>query len=158
MVQTVRQDKKGFTLVEVLVAMVIILVLLLGLVQAALLSIDSNLRNLLREEAVKIADQGMNGVLVDSNNTQWRGLRERAFDDLSASATWPNWACMAPVQRTFRNITRNYNVCWNIRNVSADVISLDVAVGWNHRNENPLQAPTNSEFQHIITSIMRRPL
>ncbi len=45
--------------------MVIIMVGLLGLVQAALLTIDNNMRNLLRDEAVRISEQALTGELID---------------------------------------------------------------------------------------------
>jgi type IV pilus assembly protein PilV len=136
-------NNRGFTLVEVLVAMVIILVLFLGLVQAALLSIDSNLRNLLRDEAVRIAEQRINE------------LRNIPFDSLVVGG--PN--CLT-VSKDFRSLQKLYNVCDIIVTLdpNTNTRSLQVVVGWNHKNENPLQVPTNREFQHSISSIVRRPL
>jgi type IV pilus assembly protein PilV len=53
-------DKKGFTLVEIMVAMVVLLVVLLGFMQGALVAIDSNMENTLRQEAVDVAMMRMN--------------------------------------------------------------------------------------------------
>jgi len=156
MVQTVRLNSKGFTLIEMLVAMVIILVLLLGLVQAALLSIDSNLRNLLRDEAVRVAEQRMNGMLIDISGNQYQGLRNLPFDSPLLQAT-PLTCTASNVSRSFRNMTRNYSVCWRITDLTTDVKRIEVTVGWNYKNETALLAPTNREFQHSITSILRRP-
>jgi len=154
MVQIVRRDNKGFTLIEILIAMVIILVLLMALVQAALLSIDSNLRNLLRDEAVRVAEERMNGMLVDSAGTQYQGFRTLPFDSPLLVATAQ--CTGADVSRSFRNATRNYRVCWNIQDATADVKRIEVIVGWDYKNETPPLAPTNREFQHGISSIMRR--
>ncbi|MEK6691226.1 MAG: type II secretion system protein [Nitrospirota bacterium] len=46
---------QGLTLVEVLIAMVILLLVSLALMQTALVSIDANMRNVLRDEAVSVA-------------------------------------------------------------------------------------------------------
>ena len=53
-------DKTGLTLVEVLIALVVVLVVSLALMQTALVSIDSNTRNTLRDEAVNISEMRMN--------------------------------------------------------------------------------------------------
>jgi prepilin-type N-terminal cleavage/methylation domain-containing protein len=151
-------NNRGFTLVEMLVAMVIILVLLLSLVQAALLSIDGNMRNLLRDEGVRIAEQRMNGTLVDKGNNMFQGLRDTPFDLLSAGAN-PNWICTdkdKPVVRSLRNMSKEYSVCWRIRTLSSEVLNLEVAVGWDYKNELPSLNPTGTEYQHTISSILRR--
>jgi prepilin-type N-terminal cleavage/methylation domain-containing protein len=54
-----RTNNKGLSLVEVLISLVILLIVSMGLIQASLLSIDANLRNELRDEAVKIASEDM---------------------------------------------------------------------------------------------------
>jgi prepilin-type N-terminal cleavage/methylation domain-containing protein len=167
----VRRNKKGFTLVEVLVAMVIILVLLLGLVQAAILSIESNLRNVFRDEAVRIAEQRMNGTLTDKKNKQYRGLRDYNFDDDELKQNYPDWTCTgADISRNFRNITKDYSVCWRTRdfNTHTDIDTtlkntktLEVAIGWNYKEEVPAAQrpdPTKREYQHSISTILRRPI
>jgi len=143
-------NNRGFTLVEMLVAMVIMLVLLLSLVQAALLSIDGNMRNLLRDEGVRITEQRMNE------------LRSLPFDDekLAATTFKSNCPTVCPtVSRNFRNLTKAYTFCWQATDLSSDVKRLDVVVGWNHKSEippNQRPAPTCTEYQHRISSILRR--
>jgi prepilin-type N-terminal cleavage/methylation domain-containing protein len=167
----VRRNKEGFTLVEVLVAMVIILVLLLGLVQAALLSTESNLRNVFRDEAARIAEQRMNGTLTDKNDKQYRGLRDHNFDEDELKQNYPDWTCTdADISRNFRSIAKDYAVCWRIRDfkTSADIDTtlrntktLEVAVGWNYKGEVPAAEqpkPTKREYQHSIGTILRRPI
>lgn len=51
---------EGMTLVEVLVALVILLLVTLAVLQTALVSIESNTNAALREEAIRIAEQRMN--------------------------------------------------------------------------------------------------
>ena len=156
---TASLNNRGFTLVEMLVAMVIILVLLLSLVQAALLSIDGNMRNLLRDEGVRIAEQRMNGALVDKDNNVYQGLRDTQFDHLYNAANScnesPMWTC-TPIVSSLRNLTKEYSVCWSTCTLSHDVLNLKVAVGWDHKNELSSRIPTGREYQHMISSILRR--
>ena len=55
---------KGFSLVELLVAMIIIIVGLLGLLEAVNVSMQTNTQNQLRNEAMQIGDGEMNGLRV----------------------------------------------------------------------------------------------
>ena len=52
-------NKKGMTLVEVMIAMLLSLVIFLALMQTSLISIDQNMRSSLRDEAVRIAEMRM---------------------------------------------------------------------------------------------------
>src|SRR5690242_4983690 len=66
-------NNRGFTLLEVLIAMVIMLVGMLGLLQAIILATESNAKNMLRDEAVLVSDS-------------WMGLlKARPFDFISTT-------------------------------------------------------------------------
>ena len=54
-----QQSKAGFTLLEVLVAMVIMMVSLLGLFEAISIATAQNVKNQLRDEAVLIGEERM---------------------------------------------------------------------------------------------------
>lgn len=51
------KDKKGFTLIEVLVALVILALLLIGLLSGLMTATDLKIRNMLRNKAIKIAQE-----------------------------------------------------------------------------------------------------
>lgn len=53
------QDSRGFTLIELMVAMLITLVGLVGLLQAVNVAMEHNMRNMLRDEAVLVGEQVM---------------------------------------------------------------------------------------------------
>lgn len=73
-----RIDKKGVTLVEVMIALVILLIVFMGLIQASLLTIQANVKNVARDEAVRItADQ------LDM-------LRSAPFDDMNRDGSTPD--------------------------------------------------------------------
>lgn len=140
-------NNRGFTLVEMMVAMVVILVSLLGVVQATLLSIDNNLRNLYRDEAVKIAEEQMNV------------LKSLPVSDTNLP---PGTTC-STLTRNFRDISKPYAVCATITNLlpapDDSKKSIRVVVGWDHKKETPppYSGPTFKEFQHAITSIVVNP-
>ncbi len=170
------RNRKGLTLVEVTIALVVLLFVFMGLLQAALLSIDHNLRNVLRDEAVRIADQRMNGILIPTNvdmsekdyNSSYggyNGLRTISLTTLQSMGPPPPnpciWTAPALVTRTFRNLTKTYSVCWCIRNLDSDTTQIQVAVGWDHKQESTPQqvgtgnAATKAEYVHQITTLRR---
>jgi prepilin-type N-terminal cleavage/methylation domain-containing protein len=134
-------NNKGVTLVEVMIALVIFLIVFMGLMQTALLSIDGNVRNVERDEAITIA----NGELDNLKNVP--------FDTL----TTPDPPCRI-VSRDFRNISKQFNLCDIITDLDTGVNtkSIQVVIGWDHKNETAAQSPTNREFQHSITTVRRK--
>lgn len=84
------QNKSGFTLVELLVAMVIMLVGLLGLLQSVNIAMEYNLKNQMRNEVIRVAQDNMNF------------MRSRPFD----SAFTP----ITTVRTSLRNFNSKYKV------------------------------------------------
>jgi type IV pilus assembly protein PilV len=142
----VKSDKdKGFTLIEVMIALVVMLFVFLALLQTALLSIDSNMRNVLRDEAVRIAEERMNEA------------RNLSFDSL-ASDTNPLPANSCPngfptegelIEREFRNIA-SFDFCTNVTvdDLDSDNKQVTITVGWVWKGE---------DYTHSITTIVRNP-
>ena len=62
MVQTVFHDKRGMTLIEVMIAVFLLTIVSLALVQSALLVMNTNVINELRDEAVSVTEQRMNQI------------------------------------------------------------------------------------------------
>ncbi len=125
-------NKKGVSLVEVMIALVILLLVFLALMQTALVSIDANMTNVLRDEAVNIAEMRMD----EARNT--------AFDSLTIGGP----TAQPQVLRNIRNIANfQYNVTRTIAGAGADNRQVTIAVTWNWK-ENP--------YTHSITSIVRR--
>jgi prepilin-type N-terminal cleavage/methylation domain-containing protein len=133
--EAVLLNKKGLTLVEVMIALVVLLVVSLALMQTALVSINSNMSNVLRDEAVNIAEMRMN----EARNTP--------FNNLIGTST-------APISRNFRNIANfQYTVTRTITDLNSDNKQVNITVLWEWKentvaNGNPLT--------HSITSIVRR--
>lgn len=131
----VKLNKKGLTLVEVMIALVVLLIVSLALMQTALVSIDSNMTNILRDEAVSIAEISMN----EARNTP--------FNNLVGTSN-------STILRNFRNANFQYSVTRTVTNLNSDNKQVNVTVTWEWKentvaNGNPLV--------HSITSIVRRP-
>jgi type IV pilus assembly protein PilV len=63
------QNKSGFTLIEVLVAIVIMMVGLLGLLQSVNIAIEQNFRNQQRDEVVRVGEGVMNEMRAQAFGT-----------------------------------------------------------------------------------------
>jgi len=115
----VLKNNKGFTLVESLVALVILAIALLGLLTGLMVAIDINTRNILRDEAVKIADEY--GEICRNDITKCTPSTE---------------------ERQFRNFKRQYNVDIRIdnptvtsgSNINAKIVTITVT--WQYRGKN----------------------
>lgn len=109
------QDNSGFTLVELLAAMVIMLVGLLGLLQSVNIAMEYNLKNQMRNEVARVAQDAMND------------MRSRPFDSVSSTTRI--------VPTTLRNINRNYTVIRSIGSTgTAASKTYQVDVRWLYKN------------------------
>ncbi|UCE79243.1 MAG: prepilin-type N-terminal cleavage/methylation domain-containing protein [Nitrospiraceae bacterium] len=126
---------RGLTLVEVLISLVIILIVFMGLIQSALVSIDHNFINELRDEAVRIAS----ALHVETRVT--------AFDTLVEGTT------NQIVTRTFRNISRNFKIIRTIADLDNNNKQITITVTWEWRDRNEA---SGTEYDHTINSILRR--
>jgi type IV pilus assembly protein PilV len=124
---TVKPDNKGFTLIEVLVASVILTISMLGILQAITFSMQENLNNFSRNESVRIAEQRMNE------------LRNLSFASLATGSS--------TVTRSFKKFNKNFNVAWTVTSLTANSVAIQVVVSWTIRGK------TNS---HSVTSIISR--
>lgn len=153
-----RNNKRGFTLVEMMIAMVIIMVGLLGLVQAVLLSIDSNMKNLFRDEAVRISQQALTGELIDSGGGRHEGLKNLPVANDIGTLPAGIWQPFTVIRNFGSTITKQYVVSITVFDLTPGTSRkskrLQVVVGWDNKKETGPLPETNREFQHSITSIV----
>jgi prepilin-type N-terminal cleavage/methylation domain-containing protein len=141
----------GFSLVEVMIALVVLLLVFMGLMQTALLSIDSNMRNILRDEALRIAAQRM-------EETRSLPFDSIVSDAAATAVTLP--ACGNPpvgvanypvlVERNFRNIQNfPFGSVMGVTDLDPgpDTKMIQVTVRWEYRNEC---------YTHTVSSVRRR--
>lgn len=142
----------GFSLVEVMVALCVLFLVFMGLMQSALLGIDSNMRNILRDEALRIAaermeetrnlpfDNVVNDVVVAGNDVTFTGpCAGPPVND----ASYP-----VRVDRDFRNIVGfDYGTRMMVADLDGDTKRIEITVRWEYRDKC---------FTHRIVSLRRR--
>lgn len=130
---------RGVSLVEVMIALTVLLIVFMGLIQASLVSIQSNMRNLLRDEAVTIASE------------QISRLRGANYDDMNADGTIDGSPLNLPamtVTRNYRNAAAvNFTVTRNVTALDANNKQITVTTAWLWQNE---------PFQHQIMTTRQR--
>ena len=114
------QDKSGFTLVELLVAILIMMVGLLGLLQSVNIALEYNLKNQMRNEVVRVAQDSMNL------------MRSRPYDSIFNPIT--------TIPTSLRNINRTYTVKRSVETVSDNSIKYQVDVVWAYKNISTTQS------------------
>jgi len=134
-------NKRGVSLVEVLIALVISLLVFLAVMQTAIVGIDANMRNVLRDEAVNIAEMR---------------LREARSVPFAALETG-NAVVVDVVNRDVRKIN-NFQFTVNTRvdeidgdqdtdTDDGDIRRAVVTVNWQWKGQN---------FRHTATTIRKR--
>lgn len=122
--QTSRHNKRGFTLVEVMVAIVITMVALLGLVEAVGIATMHNLKNQLRDEAVLIGEERM------------ADLQKRPFGQMSTS--FAPRTVPSRVRGTERGFTVNRREALrssvNLPDGLTNTYELSVRMAWTYKN------------------------
>lgn len=124
-----RRNNRGFTLVEVLVAVVFLTISMLAVLHALGLSVEHNMKNIIMDEAVRISEQRMNE------------LRNTPITSLVNSTP----STQLTISRNFRNTVINYSVDWIIESLSADSRTIQVLVQWKWKK---------IDHQHTATSIV----
>jgi prepilin-type N-terminal cleavage/methylation domain-containing protein len=146
MEQIVLKNNQGLTLVEVLIAMVVFLLVSLAMMQTALVGIDSNSRNFLRDEAVSVTEIRMN----EARNVPFASLISDAAD--------------VPIVRNIRNITGG--VTFNTRVVvteldgdgnlgtdDANIKQINVTNTWEWRDNT---VANGNAYTHRISTIRKK--
>jgi len=112
--RTSRLASSGFTLVEVLMAMLIMMVGLLGLLQSVNVAYEHNVRNRLREEALLVGEEQMN-----------------IFRSLTTNSSLAYSNSLIAV-RTVAGINKNFSITRENQPMSS-TRRLKVTVGWSFR-------------------------
>jgi type II secretory pathway pseudopilin PulG len=110
------RNNEGMMMVEVLIALIIALMVSLALMQTALLGIDSNMKNVLRDEAVRVVEEEMDTV------------RNTPFSAIANSAS--------NVTRDARKANVTYTVTRSVTALNVDNKQVDVSVAWNWKGQS----------------------
>ena len=117
MARTASRDEQGFTLIEVLVAMLVMLIGLLGSLIGVIAAVEYNLGNVLRNEAVRIVQQDLEDV------------RNASF--ASVVTTGPT-----AVQRQVRKGQQTFQLTRTVQTPTANLkVIIDTAT-WTYKDRN----------------------
>lgn len=127
------KNERGMTIIEVLVSLVIVFIIFLGISAAGIVSLNANIRNELRDEAVSVAD----GELQEA--------RRAAFDNL---------VTLSPdnVVRRIRSVDRPFTVTRAVSNLDADNRQVTILVAWTRVEDGQTKS-----YTHQVSTIVRRP-
>ena len=132
----------GLTLIEVLIAALITLILFFALMQSALLSIEMNAKNLLRDEAVRIAEERTS----DARDEPFDTLADDPVPIVCPVAGFP-FANGVLIPRELRNITLNYCTNRTVTALGSDNKQVEIRVDLDWKGE---------AYKHSILTIVGR--
>jgi type IV pilus assembly protein PilV len=113
-------NEQGFSLIEFLVAIVILTVGMLGMLQAINVALDRNLESMFRNESSVLADDRM--ML----------MRNRSFASISTTSANP---AKKFVRRDVRGIFNNYSVQEIVNPTTALSKEIIINVSWRKKNK-----------------------
>lgn len=124
-------NRVGFTLIEFLVAIVILMVGLLGLLQTVNYALSHNLSNQLRQEALMMADERMNV--------------QKSKPFALISTTPAPYVHNDSVQRAINNGFQNYSVVTSNSDLTNQSKHIDIQVIWRHKG---------TRYNHSMSSLV----
>jgi prepilin-type N-terminal cleavage/methylation domain-containing protein len=146
--QNVLLSKSGFSLVEVMIALVIALLVFFALMQTALVGIDSNMRNALRDTAVNVADMRMDEARSIPFTQSVDYLVSDTGSLSGAACPAGFYATGKRIQRDVKSVT-NFDFCTNmdVVSINADNRQVNITVGWKWKGES---------YTHRISTLRKK--
>jgi len=118
------RKNKGFTIIEVLVALVILAILLIGLLSALMTATDLKIRNMLRNKAVKIAQECSEVYKVVKDE----GIAKNTGACKGSEVVIGN-------RKVIFTVNSNYKEVWSSSNTSNSTKKLEITVSWNYKGK-----------------------
>jgi prepilin-type N-terminal cleavage/methylation domain-containing protein len=156
-------NKRGFTLIEMMLAMVIILIAMLGLYKSVVVSIDSNVKNVIRDEGTRLAEEVINLIrVIPYNNIVPAGNAVPVtWTDADWDTALPALAAQGytpPITRDLRNMSVEYEIIVRVTENANTFKQVNVVVGWDHRGEiSTVGHVTGKEYEQSVTTLVRVP-
>lgn len=140
---------KGLSLVEVLIAMVILLFVSMALMQTALVSIESNMKNVLRDEAVAVADTR----ITEARNLGFGALVSDGWS-LAGQGCPADFVAAHPNGRVYYRSLKGistFSFCTNMwtTNLGVNNAQVEVTAGWSWKGQT---------YTHSSSAVIRNPL
>ena len=130
MARPVFRDNRGMTLIEVLIAFVLVAITAAALMKTTLLAMNVNVINEMRDEAVNVAEQQMND------------LRSTPFVSLV-----PGVVTEPTITRSIRGITCSYSPQVTVTPINDQSKEVSLTISWSYRSQ---------QYQHTIATVLRQ--
>lgn len=139
----------GFTLIEVLIALVIFLVISLGLAAGQISALLTHRDNVFRDEALRLAEEEL-----DRLKSEQFTLNSTAVA-LNATAWVANQQVSTPIRSTTTSFQRTFQIT-DVAAAATAMKRIDVAVGWNMGNNAAVILPTGLNHQVTLSTVITR--
>ena len=126
------RDERGMSLIELLISLLLLSIVSLALIQSALVAINVNVVNELRDEAVSVAEQRMNE------------LRNTPFSASDMQVNSPGGATEAPVMKKVRAAATPFTIKRVVSQVGVNR-QVTLTVTWYYKNVN---------YQHSVSTVL----
>jgi prepilin-type N-terminal cleavage/methylation domain-containing protein len=139
----------GFSLIEVMIALLIFMVIMLGLAKGEISALRTQSENSYRDIALSLAENQLNNL----KGAQF-SLQGTAGALAPANA---NWIAAPNMTVNMRGATVQFAISTRIVNIAATaipMIRIDVAVGWNLGNNAAVFAETGMNHQTSLSTII----
>ena len=121
-----KKNDSGFTLVEVMIALSVLLIGLLGIAGMLVVAIDSNGSTKRTTEATYLAEQTLE---------QFRGMPYQSIQMMTATDTANNTKINARGDQA-TDLPCIYTRSWSVyQNTTSNFKKIDVTVNWNYKNQ-----------------------
>lgn len=135
-VQTRVRSSKGFSLIELMIAVVIIMISMLSLLTAIITSMNVNLENDLRNTAIRLTNQTAEALLtlplepvIDAELTD--GSHSR-----TAGSTAQDEKGFPLRAQTVRAIQKDYAIAWTVAPQTVNMKEITITVSYTHKNKS----------------------
>ncbi len=128
------RNERGMTLIEILISLTLLAIVSLALVQSALVAMNANVANELRDEAVSVAEQRINE------------LRNTPFTASDMLVTSPSVTEAPPVMRSVRAVARPYTVNRMISQIDPNNRQVTLTITWPYKGVT---------YQHSVSTVLR---
>jgi len=136
------QGRKGFTIIEILVALTILAVVLLGLYYSLIVSYKYSVANILRDEAIKIAQGEMERVrTMPFDNVTQNQLNPPGLS--SCNTLYPSGF----IERQVRSQKFKFGEYFQVSDISQNLKQVTLTVCWKYRGK---------DHRYTVESIIRK--
>lgn len=126
-------NKKGFSLIEMMIAIAFIMVSMLALLAAIINAMGTNLQNDLRDTAVRLTNQTAEVILSLplSDSELAYGNHSRNGSDVSQTQKG-----LPQTEYTIRGYRQAFTINWTVVRQTDKVKEITITVGYNHKGQN----------------------